>query len=288
MAGIIVLANLAQVGAQYTFYLIGADDLADNTFWVTVLGVFFIWPDDLRLLPRHRDRATGCRTCWSSIQYIALAILVVVAHRPRGLRQRPDDRHRHPPRRGSTRWSSSDGGGGWVALTEGMILMVFIYWGWDTILSTQRGDQGPREHPGQGRPRLHADPAGDLPPDHGRRRVVRRRRHHRHRAGQRGQRRRRVQRHRRARARATGTGSCCSRCSSRRSPRPRPRSCPPPAAPWRWASTARSRHSSRTIASQLHDPGLDTCSSASRHHHLRRAEPARRERATATCCSPSA
>ena len=39
IAGIIVLANLAQVAAQYTFLLIGADSLADSTFWVTVLGV---------------------------------------------------------------------------------------------------------------------------------------------------------------------------------------------------------------------------------------------------------
>jgi amino acid transporter len=42
LAGIIVLANLAQVAAQYTFLLIGADSLAENTFWVTLLGVVFI------------------------------------------------------------------------------------------------------------------------------------------------------------------------------------------------------------------------------------------------------
>jgi hypothetical protein len=42
LAGIIVLTSLAQVSAQYTFLLLGADSLADNTFWVTVLGVVFI------------------------------------------------------------------------------------------------------------------------------------------------------------------------------------------------------------------------------------------------------
>src|SRR4029453_14682870 len=36
-----LVGNLAQVPAQYTFLLLGADSLAENTFWVTVLGVVF-------------------------------------------------------------------------------------------------------------------------------------------------------------------------------------------------------------------------------------------------------
>ena len=47
-------------------------------------------------------------------------------------------------------------------LVGGIILMVFIYWGWDTAVVGQRGDQGQDQDPGpRGHP-LHLAPAGHL------------------------------------------------------------------------------------------------------------------------------
>ena len=73
MAGIIVLANLAQVAAQYTFYLLGADDLAGSTFWVTVLGVVFIatmtWVSF-----RGIEIAKWLQNVLVGIQYLALGL----------------------------------------------------------------------------------------------------------------------------------------------------------------------------------------------------------------------
>jgi amino acid transporter len=42
VADIIVMANLAQIAGKYTFLLFNADGLAENVFWVTVLGCLFI------------------------------------------------------------------------------------------------------------------------------------------------------------------------------------------------------------------------------------------------------
>src|SRR5688572_2843193 len=42
VAGIIVLANLAQIAGKYFWLLIGQDELANTTWVVTLTGVFFI------------------------------------------------------------------------------------------------------------------------------------------------------------------------------------------------------------------------------------------------------
>ena len=42
-----------------------------------------------------------------------------------------------------------EGGGGWSSLTEGMILMVFIYWGWDTILALNEETKDSASTPGR-------------------------------------------------------------------------------------------------------------------------------------------
>jgi amino acid transporter len=42
IADLLVMPSLATIAASYTFLLVGADGLAVDTFWVTVLGVAFI------------------------------------------------------------------------------------------------------------------------------------------------------------------------------------------------------------------------------------------------------
>jgi amino acid transporter len=148
MAGIIVLANLAQVAAQYTFYLIGADELAGSTFWVTALGVFFIaamtWVSF-----RGIEIAKWLQNVLVGVQYLALGLLVVVAFIAILGPNRPDTALDI-----SASWFNpleffKDGGGGWSSLTEGMILMVFIYWGWDTILALNEETKDSAKTPGR-------------------------------------------------------------------------------------------------------------------------------------------
>lgn len=148
IAGIIVLANLAQVAAQYSYYLIGADDMAASTLWVTALGVAFIavmtyvsW--------RGIEIAHWLQNVLVAIQYIALAVLVIAALVAVFGSNRPDTAIDI-----SASWFNpleyfKDGNSGWAGLTEGMILMVFIYWGWDTILALNEETQDSANTPGK-------------------------------------------------------------------------------------------------------------------------------------------
>jgi amino acid transporter len=148
LAGVIVLANLAQVAAQYSYYLIGADSLAGSTFWVTVLGVLFI---ALMTYVSFRgiEMANWLQNVLVAIQYIALAILVIAVVVAIFGVNRPDTAIDV-----SASWFNpmeyfKEGGGGWGSLTEGMILMVFIYWGWDTILSLNEETKDSANTPGK-------------------------------------------------------------------------------------------------------------------------------------------
>ena len=78
IAGVTVLANLAQVAARYTYLLVGADSLADSTFWVTVLGVVFIVVM-MYVSFRGIEIAHWLQNVLVGIQYVALAVLVIVA-----------------------------------------------------------------------------------------------------------------------------------------------------------------------------------------------------------------
>ena len=148
LAGVIVLANLAQVAAQYSYYLVGADDLAASTLWVTVLGVAFIgvmtWVSF-----RGIEIAQWLQNVLVAIQYAALTVLVVAVLVAVLGSNRPDTAIDV-----SASWFNpmeffAEGGGGWGALTEGMILMVFIYWGWDTILSLNEETKDRANTPGR-------------------------------------------------------------------------------------------------------------------------------------------
>ena len=200
IAGIIVLTSLAQVAAQYTFLLLGADSLADNTFWVTVLGVVFIavmaW-----VSYRGIVIAEWLQNVLVGIQYLALGVLVVVALIAVAGPNRAG--HGNPDRgflvqsigllrRGRWRVLGADRG----HAADGLHLLGL---GHDPVC--ERGDEGTGEDPRTRSCRRDAHPGGDVHAHHRGGDLVRRGRDRRHRAGQRGQRRRRVPRDQRAGAR---------------------------------------------------------------------------------------
>lgn len=148
IAGITVLANLAQVAAQYTFLLVGADSLADSTFWVTVLGVAFIVVMTYVSF-RGIEIAHWLQNVLVGIQYVALAVLVVVAFAAVAGVNRPDTAIDVQASWFNPFEFFADGGGGFAALTEGMLLMIFIYWGWDTILALNEETKGRDKTPGK-------------------------------------------------------------------------------------------------------------------------------------------
>src|SRR4029077_12414855 len=131
-ADVLVMASLAQVAGQYVFLLFQGPNSAIGTNpasgWVLLVGVLWIVAMTY-ICYRGIEVSANFQKVLLSIEIVLLLVLSVTALvRVFGS---------HPPP-GSLRPSLS-----WLspshlplsAFVSGIILMLFIYWGWDTALS---------------------------------------------------------------------------------------------------------------------------------------------------------
>ncbi len=142
VAGIVVLANLAQIGGKYFWLLVNAD-LAENPVIVTATGVVFI---ALMTFISYRGTEIGekLQNVLLGIQYLALGIFVVAAivavatgTAPAGATA-PDISWFNP-----FAFESASG------FVEAILLALFIYWGWDTCLALNEETKDPQRTPGR-------------------------------------------------------------------------------------------------------------------------------------------
>jgi amino acid transporter len=142
VAGIVVLANLAQVGAVY-FWLLVAPPLAENTVLVTGTGVVFI---ALMTFISWRGLEIGERlqNVLLGIQYLALIVFVVAVVVAIATGQAPA---------GATAptwdWFNPFAFGDFGGFVEAVLLALFIYWGWDTCLALNEETKDPQRTPGR-------------------------------------------------------------------------------------------------------------------------------------------
>jgi amino acid transporter len=143
IAGIIVLANLAQVAGQYLYFLIGADGLAENEAVVTATGVGFIavmtfvsW--------RGIDVSARIQNVLLAIQYAALLLFVIVAL-VKAYGGAPPEGSVTP----SLGWFNPFGFDSLSGFTEAILLAIFIYWGWDTCLAINEETTDSDKTPGR-------------------------------------------------------------------------------------------------------------------------------------------
>jgi len=145
LAGIVVLANLAQVAGQYLWLLIGDGSLAGNPLVVTATGVVFIV---FMTLVNYRGIRLGehVQRTLTYIQYVSLGIFAVAlvvqiaAGSPAASGQPFDPAWFNPAA------LVSDPG----AAVHGVLLALFIYWGWDTCLAVNEETEHPATTPGRG------------------------------------------------------------------------------------------------------------------------------------------
>ncbi|MEJ1179255.1 MULTISPECIES: APC family permease [unclassified Pseudarthrobacter] len=143
LAGVVVLANLAQVAGQYVWLLIGDGSLAENDLVVTATGVLFIL---FMTLVNYRGIRLGehVQRVLTYVQYVslgifALAIIIRIAGgAPEG--QAFDIEWFNPA------GAFADPG----AVVHGALLALFIYWGWDTCLAVNEETENPSTTPGRG------------------------------------------------------------------------------------------------------------------------------------------
>ena len=149
VADVVVMANLAQIAGQYGFLLFGADGLAASTFWTTLVGA--AWIIALTYVC-YRGIEISAR-----LQYVLLAVEVARAgdllgrRAGQGLHRPRDGRARCKP---SLSWFNPFAIDSFSALSAGVLLAVFIYWGWDTTVACNEETEDSDGHARQGRDHL--------------------------------------------------------------------------------------------------------------------------------------
>jgi len=149
VAGMVVLANLAQIAGIYFWALIDGilhnpEDalLADNVPLVTATGVVFIalmtW-----ISWRGVEIGERIQNILLGIQYLALAIFVVAALWHFFAGTAPD------PTPFDWSWFNPFGFTEWGSFIEAILLALFIYWGWDTCLALNEETKDPKRIPGR-------------------------------------------------------------------------------------------------------------------------------------------
>ncbi|MGC5169401.1 APC family permease [Microbacterium sp. DT81.1] len=142
VAGMVVLANLAQIAAIYFWSLFGDGSLSENVPLVTATGVAFIaamtW-----VSWRGVEIGERIQNVLLGIQYLALAIFVIAAlwHYFNG--SAPD------ATAPTWEWFNPLGFTDWSGFTEAVLLALFIYWGWDTCLALNEETKDPKRIPGR-------------------------------------------------------------------------------------------------------------------------------------------
>jgi amino acid transporter len=144
VADVLVMASLAQVAGQYIFLLFNANGIGTNpaSGWVLLTGVAWI-VFMTYICYRGIEVSANFQKALLSIEITMLMALSVVALIRVGTGNHPSQSI-HPS------WS-------WLSISHlpfsafasGLILMVFIYWGWDTALSVNEETKDPAKTPGR-------------------------------------------------------------------------------------------------------------------------------------------
>jgi amino acid transporter len=143
-ADILVMASLAQVAGQYVFLLFGAKGIGENPVsgWVLLVGILWIIAMSY-ICYRGIEVSAWFQRILLTVEVAMLLVLSVVA-----LVKQADH---HAPK-GNLNPSL-----GWLlpthltlsAFTSGLILMLFIYWGWDTAVSVNEETKDKNKTPGR-------------------------------------------------------------------------------------------------------------------------------------------
>ncbi|MGX5680487.1 APC family permease [Schumannella luteola] len=142
VAGMVVLANLAQIGGKY-FWLLINEDIAQNTVVVTATGVVFI---ALMTFISYRGTEIGekLQNVLLAIQYLALAVFVIAAVVSIATGTAPE---------GATAptldWFNPFAFESASGFVQAILLALFIYWGWDTCLALNEETKDPERTPGR-------------------------------------------------------------------------------------------------------------------------------------------
>jgi amino acid transporter len=141
VADIIVMATLAQIAAKYTFLLFGWHSAANSNVAQIIAAVAWIalmtW-----ICWRGIELSARIQTALLSAEVLILALFAVVA-----LVNVYTDNPANSITPHFSWFNPFDMG--WGALVDGVLLGVFIYWGWDSGVAVNEESEDAREGPGR-------------------------------------------------------------------------------------------------------------------------------------------
>lgn len=144
-ADVLVMASLAQVAGQYGFLLFNANGIGSNptSGWVLLVGVLWIVVMTY-ICYRGIEVSANFQKILLAIELGMLVVLSVTALVKVGTGSAPPG-HLTP----SLSWFNPFHITNFSAFAAGIILMVFIYWGWDTAVAVNEETKDKTKTPGR-------------------------------------------------------------------------------------------------------------------------------------------
>ncbi len=150
VADVIVMANLAQIAGIYSFQLFGLTAAANSTLDVTIIGVVWIvvmtwicWRG-IELSARTQQFLLGMEFV-TLVVFAIVALITVYVNHPSGVL---GGVHYHSAEV-SLAWFAPWKVSGVTPLIDGVLLAVFIYWGWDTCVTVNEETEDAGRAPGR-------------------------------------------------------------------------------------------------------------------------------------------
>ena len=142
MTGVLVIGSLAEVGVRFTLLTVGADAAADNTWLVRALAVLLIIVMTA-ICVFGTEVSARLQNGLIIVQVLALVVFAVVA-----LVKVANDTSSLDSTPLSLSWLNPFGEGG-AALTSGLLLGVFAYWGWESAVNLTEETEDSESAPGK-------------------------------------------------------------------------------------------------------------------------------------------
>ncbi|MBJ7459774.1 MAG: APC family permease, partial [Thermoleophilaceae bacterium] len=143
VADVIVMANLAQIAGLYSYELVGWTAAAESTWAVTILGVLWIllmtW-----IVGRSVELSAKTQNWLLGAELLTLGAFAVVAIYK--VYADPGPNSVEP----SLSWINPFAIDSFSALVSGVLLAVFIYWGWDSTVTVNEETTDSSRTPGLG------------------------------------------------------------------------------------------------------------------------------------------
>jgi amino acid transporter len=142
VADIIVMANLAQIAGSYTFLLFSWDSAAASTAAVTAVGI--VWIAVMTYICYIGIELNAKTQRWLlSAEVVTLALFAVWALVKVAVDSPPGS---ISP---SLSWLSPFAISSWSGFLDGILLAIFIYWGWDSGVAVNEESEDRRHGPGK-------------------------------------------------------------------------------------------------------------------------------------------